>query len=279
MTILIPVGRLWSVKVLPRSSPLLTRLLSTNSNRRVSASEPGRTVSARPQCSSAAPPTLFQQKELSEGAKKRKEAAERTELKKQALLSGAPKALPDNAWRVFFVERGPKKGEALDKSGSRTKATALEYRTISAEERERLNHTANENKGQNEAAYKEWVQSHTPLQIKQANHARDLLRQDGKKNGKKASYPHIKDERLVKLPHNQFSLFLKDRFESGDLKGLSIAEAGRAVAREWKDLSPAEKRAYNERFAADRSRYQEEYKTVYGIDPPSFNSSSASASP
>ncbi|RMZ80453.1 hypothetical protein DV737_g2974, partial [Chaetothyriales sp. CBS 132003] len=253
MTILIPVGRSWSANVLlPRSSSLLTRLLSTKSNGR---------------------------KELSEAGKKRKAASERSQLKKQALLSGAPKALPDTAWRLFFAEKGPKKGEALDTTRSRVQAAAHEYGSISAEERERLNRTAGENKGRNEAAYKEWVQSYTPLQIKQANHARDLLRQEAKKNGKKTAYAHIKDERLVKQPLNQFSLFMKDRFGSGDLKGLSLVEAGRAVAREWKDLAPAEKSAYNERFAADRSRYQEEYKTVYGIDSPSVNGSSASASP
>ncbi|RMZ79117.1 hypothetical protein DV738_g3455, partial [Chaetothyriales sp. CBS 135597] len=217
--------------------------------------------------------------ELSEAGQKRKEASKRSELKKQALLRSAPKGLPSTAWTVFFVENGPKKGEALDKSGNRVKATAQEYRNISAEERERLNRIAGENKAQNEAAYKEWVQSHTPLQIKQANHARDLLRQEARKLNKKTSFPRIKDERLPKLPQNQFSLFLQERFQSGDLKGQSIAEAGKRVAQEWKDLSPTEKKAYDERFAADRIRYQDEYKRVYGIDPPSVKASSESPSP
>lgn len=75
-------------------------------------------------------------RELSVTAKKRQEAKERTELKQQALLTGAPKALPDNAWTVFFVEKGPKKGEAVDKTGSRAKSAGQEYRTMSAEERE-----------------------------------------------------------------------------------------------------------------------------------------------
>ena len=149
-----------------------------------------------------------------------------------------------------------------------------------------MNHTANQNKSKNEAAYKRWVQSFTPLQIKQANHARDLLRQEAKKNGKKTIYAHIKDDRLVKMPQNQYSLFLKDRYDSGDMKGMTIVEAGKLVAREWKDVSPAEKRvsnqpvrafdtmlmlkqAYTERHAIDHNRYVTEYKTVYGIDSPS----------
>ncbi len=105
-----------------------------------------------------------------------------------------------------------------------------------------MNHIGNQNKAKNETAYKRWVQSFTPLQIKQANHARDLLKQEAKKNGKKTTYPHIKDDRLVKMPQNQYSMFLKDRFDSGDMKGMRIAEAGKLVAREWKDISPAEKR-------------------------------------
>jgi hypothetical protein len=197
----------------------------------------------------AKPKPKPKKKELSATAKKRMEAKERSELRKTALLTGAPKALPNNAWTLYFVAHGPKKGQPVDRSGSAVKAAAQAYKNISADEREvrlsqPLNHTASQNKAKNVAAQKKWVQSFEPLRIKQANHARDLLRQEAKKAGKKTLYTHIKDDRLVKMPATQYSLFLKDRYDSGDMKGMTVNEASKLIAREWKDLNAAEKKVW-----------------------------------
>ena len=80
------------------------------------------------------------------------------------------------------------------------------------------------------------------MQIKEANHARDQLRKQAKKSGSKKTYFHIKDDRLVKQPANAYSLFLKDRFESGDMKGMELAETSKLVAREWKGLNTSERK-------------------------------------
>lgn len=66
----------------------------------------------------------------------RQEKKERTELKKRALLTGAPKQLPATAWAVCFTENGPKKGEMVDRSGTAAKRAAQVYRNVSLEERE-----------------------------------------------------------------------------------------------------------------------------------------------
>lgn len=71
---------------------------------------------------------------LSERGVARKEARERTALRKTALLNEAPKRLPDTAWQVCFLQHSPKKGERLSGSGART--AAQEYRNMSLEERE-----------------------------------------------------------------------------------------------------------------------------------------------
>jgi hypothetical protein len=142
------------------------------------------------------------------------------------------------------------------------------------------------NKEKNVAAYKRWVQSHTPLEIKQANSARRALARKAKAAGKKTTYPSIKDDRTVKQARNAYSYFFADRHASGDLKGLSIGEAGKLLGREWKELSSSEVQVnihtdllvthptdsvqiYTNKAEADKTRYVEEYKTVYGIDSPS----------
>lgn len=89
--------------------------------------------------------------------------------------------------------------------------------------------------------------SFTPLQIKDANNARDHLRRlqtkDGApSNGRKKVYRHIQDERLVKRPVNPYAQFLKDRVASGDLNGMTVSEIGKLISREYKELGGAQKK-------------------------------------
>ena len=105
-----------------------------------------------------------------------------------------------------------------------------------------MNHTANENRAKNVAAYKRWLSTYTPKQVKEANNARNQLRKEAKAAGKKTTYPHIKDDRLVKQPRNAYSYFLSARVASGDMKNMKITEIGGLVAREWKALNGPEKK-------------------------------------
>ena len=103
-----------------------------------------------------------------------------------------------------------------------------------------MNRIANENKAKNEAALKRWVQSFTPLQIKEANNARDQLKREAKKNSSKRQFrhkfSHIKDDRLVKQPANTYAMFVQDRYASGDMNGMKIGEIGKLVGREFKEI-------------------------------------------
>ena len=101
---------------------------------------------------------------------------------------------------------------------------------------------ANQNKAKNDAAYKKWLSEHAPLEIKAANAARDKLRKQARKEGKRKIYSHIQDERLVKKPRSSYSYFLANRFATGDLKYMKISEAGFVVGREWRALTAAQKK-------------------------------------
>ena len=121
----------------------------------------------------------------------------------------------------------------------------MKYKNLTPEERERLNHIANENKAKNEAAYKQWLLSFTATQIREANYARSALKRDSKKNGGHKQFQHIQDNRLVKQPTGAYSYFLKERHASGDMSGMKVRESGGLVAREWKALSAGEKKVSN----------------------------------
>ncbi len=161
---------------------------------------------------------------------------------------------------------------------------------------QRLNIVANENRAKNDAAYRRWLQSYTPLQIKEANNARDQLKRNAKAAGKPATkLQHLKDDRLVKQPANPYAMFVQDRVASGDLRGMQVSEYGRLLGREFKEMSASEKKvsntfkgdvfdradylrkAYQDRYAVGRNRYIEEFKTVYGFDSPSAKAPSAAA--
>jgi hypothetical protein len=107
---------------------------------------------------------------------------------------------------------------------------------------QRANHIAQENQAKNEIAYKKWLESHTPAQIRDANNARNQLRAQAKAEGTKKTYQHLKDDRLVKQPLNAYGFFLKDRVASGDMRGMRITEIGQLVGKEWRALPAAEKK-------------------------------------
>jgi len=102
-----------------------------------------------------------------------------------------------------------------------------------------LNQKANENKALTDIAFKKWVETHTPEQIRDANNARSALK---RKLGKHHAYPPITDPRLPKRAASAYLFFVKDRFTSGDFKGISIVEATRLIAAEWKALAAGERK-------------------------------------
>lgn len=109
-----------------------------------------------------------------------------------------------------------------------------------------LNHQATENAQANEAAYKKWVESFSPDEIRVANNARIQLKKldsaDASSRTKQHRYTRIKDHRAPARPRSAYSLFLQERHASGDFKGISITDAATQVSREFKDLSISDKK-------------------------------------
>lgn len=98
------------------------------------------------------------------------------------------------------------------------------------------NHLANQNKASNETAYRQWIESHTPAIIHEANLARQHLKRLG------VSVPQLQDHRQVKGPRGSYNYFHQSRTQSGDLRGLKVPEAAKLIGREWRGLSASEKK-------------------------------------
>lgn len=204
-------------------------------------------------------------------AKPKKKAPTKQALKQQAreqqdvtnkiaLLRQEPATKPASAWQLC-ISRNSARGTNVT---AQTQGISSIYKALSPEEREvfacvlkdafcanlwqSLNHEANQNKLQNQAAYKAWVESYTPLQIHHANLARVKLLRTHKEAGQKSlvQYRPIKDERSVKGHRTAFAFFVKERLDSGDFKGMNVGEAFRLMSREFKELPSSESKVCRE---------------------------------
>ncbi|MDI1490771.1 MAG: hypothetical protein OHK93_001975 [Ramalina farinacea] len=192
-----------------------------------------------------------------------------SDLKKKALL--LPSRTEETAWNVFHTEQAKGKKVGQEGFSGLNKNISAAWKAIEPEQLEHYNHLANKNREANDLAYRQFVESYTPLQISEANKARLLLKRLLKQNGQKtfhlSRFQKIKDERLVKRPVNIFNAFCKDRHRSHDFKGIKVTVAAGLIGREWKALSAEDKKKYEDEAQQDRYRYTQELKTVYNKDP------------
>ncbi|KAJ6023192.1 hypothetical protein N7460_013587 [Penicillium canescens] len=135
---------------------------------------------------------------------------------------------------------------------------------------------AEENKAANKASYEDWLNSHTPLQIKKANIARlSLTRIEGKPHSKR--WTLIQDERLVRRPSSAYTFYCTEGLKSSDNQHMPVRERISVIAGEWKAMSEAEKEPYHKMSIEDRARYEREHQEVYGTPAP-LSKSKAEAS-
>ena len=98
------------------------------------------------------------------------------------------------------------------------------------------NHLANQNKIANATAYRQWIESHPPAVIREANLARRHLKKLG------GNAKQLQDQRQVRFKRTSYTYFYQQRLKSGDFRGLKMTEAAKLVGREWKGLQASEKK-------------------------------------
>jgi hypothetical protein len=183
------------------------------------------------------------------------------ELKATALIR-PPKRLPSAAYTLAICEKMREiKGEY--NHPELFLIAAERAKSISGDELQRLQAQAKANIAANSAAYDAWVKSHTPLQIKEANTARQTLSHLVKKN-----YSPIKDDRLPAKSRSAYVLFVADRLNSGMYQGVHGRDSFKAIGEEWKALPQSEKEHYHKLQVEDRERYEREHQQVYGQPAP-----------
>ncbi|OAQ81624.1 HMG box protein [Purpureocillium lilacinum] len=182
-----------------------------------------------------------------------KEKAEIKELKNMALLKG-PSLLPETLWSVYVADNLPSgQGKLTDK----IKEVASRFSGLSEYEKDRLRSTAQSNQTANKQTRQQWIESYPPEAVYMANVARRRL---ARRLDKSRVYL-IHDDRLPKRAGTPYTLFVKSRFRGASASGGSGASAQdtfRAMSAEWKSMSEADKKPFQDmaRDEAETSRAQ-----------------------
>ncbi|KAI4792278.1 hypothetical protein E4T44_12828, partial [Aureobasidium sp. EXF-8845] len=197
---------------------------------------------------------------------KAKEAKKKEDVKiLQAQALSPPRYRQLNIWSVYIKENTTAKKNSGPVSQF-IKQLADDFKDLSSREREHYNHLVNEHNAKSLREFQEWLNAHTPTQIKEANAVRSRLRK--LLAVKKSKYAPIKDDRLVKRPSSSFFQYHKERFNSGDFRGVTTMDASKDIAAEYRALSASEKKKYEDLSAKDLERYLKEHLEVYGFEKP-----------
>ncbi|KAI0508398.1 hypothetical protein F5B22DRAFT_404292 [Xylaria bambusicola] len=188
----------------------------------------------------------------------RKAINDRRDLRETALFA-EPKNLPVGPWQTFISERI--QGSKGSNTSEKFSEFSQEFKALSSDELQRLKSKSELAKTQNEVSYKAWVESHTPQEIFDANLARRALKR--KYNIPKGSVKLISDERWPKRPISAFTLFTKARWASGEFAGIGRASGASArIGQEWKKLTPAERKVYEDSAKMQQETYQKAVDAV-----------------
>jgi hypothetical protein len=173
-----------------------------------------------------------------------KEKVKIRELRAKALKEPvSPRGV--TAYNVFIAEYSSGKGEGMHQNARITEATK-EFKNLTPAQLEHYNHIANEKTAARKAEFDKWLKSHTPQQIRIANIARAQLRKKlaGTQKCTPAHTAKLHDDRHVKTSVRPYIAFTRARHASGDMKGISVPQAAKLIAKEWKKLSESERMEY-----------------------------------
>ncbi|PWW75988.1 hypothetical protein C7212DRAFT_195102 [Tuber magnatum] len=165
----------------------------------------------------------------------------------------APKIPVTNPYSTFVALGGGNVGvEAAEKWKALTPEQQQEY----AEKARALHETGLRD-------HQKWVGSMDPREVYKANRARRHLRRLGKR------VPMIHDPRIPKRPVPPAAAFLKDQWGAGtfinpDGSKMNAITALRHSRDLYGKLSPAEKKVYEDQYAASRVTYKKEMDKLLG---------------
>ncbi|KAF8252255.1 hypothetical protein K440DRAFT_393231 [Wilcoxina mikolae CBS 423.85] len=193
-------------------------------------------------------------------AKKAKVKEEKLKLTKQEMIKNAlkpPYKKPElniSSYSVFLSQNMTGKNTKDNKEAGFTREISKAWVTFPDAEKQKLKDIAQVKKDEARAAYRAFIESHTPDEIYKANSARRWLKA---RKVRGASTEPLVDHRLPKHPTTAFFHYMNSLRESGEMKG-NVREESRAAGQKWKALSDEEKKPYLDLAEVSKQRYATE---------------------
>ncbi|KAF3939415.1 hypothetical protein ABW19_dt0201065 [Dactylella cylindrospora] len=181
-------------------------------------------------------------------------------VKKPGLTATIKKTLPNEpakkvtAYNLFFTEYyKTNKGKVQEVA----KELGAKWRALSDEEKATWNERAVAESAKRLAAYQQWLAKLSPIDIINANIARQRVRTLRAKKGHSGTTNDrpLKDPRLVKRPSSAWLFFVKDYITSPEIAILEKNVKMKKLSENWKVLGSAEKKKYEELASRDRTRF------------------------
>ncbi|KAK4159174.1 hypothetical protein QBC43DRAFT_222697, partial [Cladorrhinum sp. PSN259] len=198
-------------------------------------------------------------------AQKKRQIEKIKELRKTALLEEVHRA-PINGWSIFVGKHLSDIIKEVKASGQEQKTAfnilSERFHQLPADELETLRLQARQNYLANDVAYKAWVASHSPMAIREANKARQVLKQLGVK-----SKPTIHDPRQPKPPVTSFIQFFSERMKSGYYENVPQKQMASSAGADWRSLNEAARKPYIQAAKLDSDRYHREVKALEESSP------------
>ncbi|TLS29470.1 hypothetical protein PpBr36_00185 [Pyricularia pennisetigena] len=247
----------------PMATAAAKKSTSTTTRRAASAEKSASKKAAAKPKAKAVKKTPEKARKQPKSPEQQQAAKERAEKKKliEAGLFTEPATEPTTPTRVFAKQWCAKPRTP----GTTTKFREMHaaFKNLSPAELQEYEEIAAKNKLANEVAYKAWVQSHTPAQIKAANKARSRLARVFKmKSVKKTLLARgIKDHRIPIAPLTAYMIFVQSKMKAASVTSPTDARQNISeAASEWKNLSATERKVYEDIAQAEKVKYEKAKK-------------------
>lgn len=118
------------------------------------------------------------------------------------------------------------------------------------------------NKVTNEVNLKNWVDSHSAQEIREANLARQLL----KRKYDIQVGPTIRDPRFPKPVMNGYAAYVKSRYHAPEYEGVSPTDRLIKIGQEWKKLSPEQRKVSSGKYPLWLSHFSMSRRSLTQLD-------------
>ncbi|EWC48345.1 hypothetical protein DRE_02114 [Drechslerella stenobrocha 248] len=177
---------------------------------------------------------------------------------RQALRDEPPKAA--SGYNLFYSDHFKKTKTPTNTVADIARSAGAKWQEMPIADKQGWIDNAKVETARRKAAYQEWLNTMSPLDIQAANRARLRIHQNRLEKDKKAKrlLKPIQDSRFVPRALNAYTLFVKDTILKPEVMALEQTARMKKCGELWRAASDADKKKYKELASRDKVRFDNE---------------------